>query len=146
MAELHGACDERFDAVYWALAESLDKDDVGASAAVFLDGEPVVDLWGGHVDAARTLPWERDTITCVWSVTKTMMALCALILAVRYGMGYGIFDRLVGWGGWGGSLVMVDLDARMAVSYVMNQMLDHSAGSYRGLGIVIAAHEGLRLH
>ena len=367
MAELQGGCDERFDSVYWALAEVLDKDDVGASAAVFLDGEPVVDLWGGHVDAARTAPWQQDTITCVWSVTKTMMALCTLILAdrgdldldapvarywpefaaagkesvlirhfmahtaglpdfdppvtagelydwpavtarlaaqplrwepgtqagyhsltqgfvvgevirrvtgrsvgaffagevagplgadfhlglgaehddrvapvlpppsspsgdwaasapgapdadtavrvsdgnslawrraqipsasgfgnarsvaavqsilacagtvngtrflspagcarareeqfrgtdqilrtpIRYGLGYGIFDASsVGWGGWGGSLVMIDLGARMAVSYVMNQMLDHSDGAYRGLGIVIAAYEGLRL-
>ena len=38
--------------------------------------------------------------------------------SVRYGMGYGIFERSVGWGA---SLVMVDLDARMTVSYVMNQ-------------------------
>ena len=62
---------------------------------------------------------------------------------MRWGMGYGIFDRSVGWGGWGGSLVMVDLDARMTVSYVMNQMLDQSVGDYRGLGIVVAAYEGL---
>lgn len=356
-----------------ALDEALEKDDVGASAAVFVDGEPVVDIWGGHADAARTIPWQQDTITCVFSVSKTMLALCALILAdrgdldldapvaqywpefaaagkegvlvrhllahtaglpdlegpfsaadlydwptvtsrlaaqaprwepgtqagyhsltqgfvvgevirrvtgravgaffadevagplgadfhmglsaehdhrvapviappsspsgdwvasapsagqtpgtgsaadagsgirvsdanslpwrraqipaasgfgnarsiaavqsvlacagtvrgmrllspsgcelarreqfrgvdqvlgmsARYGMGYGIFDRSVGWGGWGGSLVLVDLDARMAVSYVMNQMLDQSEGSYRGLSIVLAAYEGL---
>lgn len=349
--------------------EALDSDDVGASAAVFVDGEPVADLWGGYVDAARTVPWQRDTITCVWSVTKTMQALCALILAdrgdldldapvarywpdfaaagkedvlvrhvlahtaglpdfdgpmsaadlydwpavtsrlaaqppkwqpgtqagyhsltqgfvvgevirlitgrttgeffadevagplnadfhmglpaehdhrvaplfappsspsgdwvasapssgqspgteavasirvsdgnsaawrraqipsasgfgnarsvaavqsalacagtvrgtrllspagcqlaareqfrgvdqilgtpMRYGMGYGIFDASIGWGGWGGSLVIIDLNARMAVSYVMNQMLGQHEGSYRGLGVVIAAYEGL---
>ena len=34
MAEIHGVCDERFGAVRDALAESLDADDVGASAAV----------------------------------------------------------------------------------------------------------------
>jgi len=39
---------------------------------------------------------------------------------------------------------MVDLDARLAVAYVMNQMLDHGALSDdRGLEIVIAAYEGL---
>ena len=38
---------------------------------------------------------------------------------------------------------MVDLDARMTVSYVMNQMLDQSLGDYRSLGIVMAAYEGL---
>ncbi|GAB2963393.1 serine hydrolase domain-containing protein [Saccharothrix stipae] len=83
MAEIHGTCDERFGAVRDTLAASLDRDDVGASVAVYLDGEPVVDLWGGHADAARTRPWERDTIVNVWSTTKTMAALCALILADR---------------------------------------------------------------
>jgi len=62
---------------------------------------------------------------------------------MRYGMGYAIFDRSCGWGGWGGSLVMVNLDARMTVSYVMNQMLDQRQGDYRGLEIVMAAYEGL---
>jgi CubicO group peptidase (beta-lactamase class C family) len=57
--------------------------DIGASAAVFLDGEPVVDLWGGFVDAAHTIPWTGDTIVNNFSTTKTMTALCALILADR---------------------------------------------------------------
>ena len=83
MADLDGTCDERFAAVRDALAESLDNDDVGASVAVFVGGEPVVDLWGGYADPDRTRPWERDTITNVWSTTKTMTALCALILADR---------------------------------------------------------------
>jgi CubicO group peptidase (beta-lactamase class C family) len=364
VADIHGRCDERFAAVRDALAQSLDSDDVGASAAVFVDGEPVVDIWGGYADAARTAAWERDTITNVWSTSKTMLGLCALILAdrgdldldapvarywpefgaagkqrvlvrhllshtaglpdidgpvtaadlqdwagitarlaaqaprwepgtlagyhsmtqtylvgevirratgrslgaffaqdvaapleadfrfslpaghdarfapgiappgappdwgpappagngdgkpcirladantvawrrsegpigggygnarsvaavqsvlacggtargvrllsragcerarevqyqgtdqvlrasMRYGMGYGIFDRSVGWGGWGGSMVMVDLDARMSVAYAMNQMLDERAGDYRALAVVIAAYEGL---
>ncbi|MFI9011521.1 serine hydrolase domain-containing protein [Actinosynnema sp. NPDC053489] len=83
MAEIRGTCDERFRGVRDTFAASLDRDDVGASVAVFVDGVPVVDLWGGHADAARTRPWERDTIVNVWSTTKTMAALCALILADR---------------------------------------------------------------
>jgi len=83
VAEVHGTCDKRFDAVRVALAESLDDADVGASAAVFVDGEPVADLWGGYKDAKRTELWEQDTITNVWSTTKTMVALSALILADR---------------------------------------------------------------
>ena len=83
MAEVQGVCDKRFGAVRDALAASLDRDDVGASAAVYLDGEPVVDIWGGYADAARTIGWEPDTITGVWSLTKTMTALCVLILADR---------------------------------------------------------------
>jgi len=47
MAEVHGMCEKRFGAVRDALAESLDGEDVGACAAVYVDGEPVVDIWGG---------------------------------------------------------------------------------------------------
>ena len=65
------------------LAGLLERGDVGGSAAVFVDGEPVADVWGGFADAQRTIPWQRDTITNVWSVTKTMTALCALLLADR---------------------------------------------------------------
>jgi CubicO group peptidase (beta-lactamase class C family) len=82
MAEIHGTCDDRFDEVRNALSAHLDEElDVGASVAVSLQGEPVVDIWGGFTDEARTTPWERDTITNVWSTTKTMTALSALLLA-----------------------------------------------------------------
>jgi CubicO group peptidase (beta-lactamase class C family) len=84
MAEVHGTCDERFAGVRDALDATLsDGRDVGASAAVFVDGQAVVDVWGGFADEAGEVPWERDTITNVWSTTKTMTALCALVLADR---------------------------------------------------------------
>ncbi|TXS72923.1 class A beta-lactamase-related serine hydrolase [Streptomyces sp. me109] len=83
MADIQGSYDDLFTAVAGALSALLDEGDAGASVAVFVDGEPVVDVWGGFVDADRTLPWRRDTITNVWSVTKTMTALCALLLADR---------------------------------------------------------------
>ena len=84
MNEVHGTCDPRFEGVRTVLASNLEQGlDVGACASVVLDGEPVVDVWGGHADEARTRPWERDTIINVWSTTKTMTALCALALADR---------------------------------------------------------------
>jgi CubicO group peptidase (beta-lactamase class C family) len=84
VTEISGVCEERFTGVGDALAANLDSGlDVGASVAVFVDGVPAVDIWGGHLDEERTVPWERDTITNVWSITKTMTALCALILADR---------------------------------------------------------------
>jgi CubicO group peptidase (beta-lactamase class C family) len=49
--------------------------DVGASCCATLEGETVVDLWGGFADAAKTRPWEKDTIVNVYSTTKTMTAL-----------------------------------------------------------------------
>jgi CubicO group peptidase (beta-lactamase class C family) len=45
-------------------------------------------------------------------------------MGMRYGMGYGLFGSACGWGGWGGSMVMIEPDARMAVAYVTNQMLE----------------------
>src|SRR3954465_5703788 len=83
MAEIQGSYDDLFTAVPSALAGLLDDGDAGGSVAVFVDGEPVVDVWGGSADADRTILWQRDTITNVWSVTKTMTALCALVLAAR---------------------------------------------------------------
>jgi CubicO group peptidase (beta-lactamase class C family) len=83
VTEVKGSCDKRFETVRDALAESLDDRDVGASAAVFVDGELVADLWGGYADEARTAPWQRDTLVNVYSVSKTMLGLCALILADR---------------------------------------------------------------
>lgn len=80
--EVHGTCDERFSGVRDVLAANLERgEDVGASVAVTVEGELVVDLWGGWSDQDRTVAWGRDTITNVWSTTKTMTALCALMIA-----------------------------------------------------------------
>jgi CubicO group peptidase (beta-lactamase class C family) len=84
MANVDGTCDERFAAVRHEFDECLDAgDELGASIVVDIDGELAVDLWGGHRDEARTQPWLRDTITNVWSSTKTVTSLAALILADR---------------------------------------------------------------
>jgi CubicO group peptidase (beta-lactamase class C family) len=81
MTDVQGTFDERFAGVRDVLAANLESgNDVGASVAVVLDGEPVVDIWGGMIDDTGT-PWAEDTIINVWSTTKTMTALCALILA-----------------------------------------------------------------
>lgn len=63
--------------------------DIGASVCMTLEGETVVDLWGGHADPARTRPWQRDTIVNVYSTTKTMTALTALLLADRGELDFG---------------------------------------------------------
>lgn len=84
MVEIQGNVPERFAKVADALARSIDDGaDVGGSVAIVIDGEMVADFWGGFVDGARTTPWEADTIVNVWSTTKTMSALTALVLADR---------------------------------------------------------------
>ena len=59
MTEIHGHCDERFEPVRDAFAANFDRGlERGASVAVTLDGEPVVDLWAGDADGDGP-PWER---------------------------------------------------------------------------------------
>ncbi|MFK7841995.1 MAG: serine hydrolase domain-containing protein [Sphingorhabdus sp.] len=81
---IHGQCDPRFAAVKAAFERNFSEhDDLGASVAITLNGEFVVDLWGGHLDEKRTLPWQEDTLVNVWSSTKTMAAMSLLMLADR---------------------------------------------------------------
>ena len=68
-----GTCVPELEPLRDLLEKNLaDGTDAGAALAVVHDGELVVDLWGG--EARRGCPG-RDTITQVWSVTKTMAAL-----------------------------------------------------------------------
>jgi CubicO group peptidase (beta-lactamase class C family) len=78
MSDVQGRCHEDFAPVREAFENNFAAaQEVGASVAVSLEGELVVDLWGGYRDAARRLPWQEDTIVNVYSTTKTMAALCA---------------------------------------------------------------------
>ena len=77
--ELKGDVDQRFAAVGGALMSGFtERRDVGASVAVVLDGELVVDLWSGYRDRGRSQAWERDTLVCGFSMTKGVTALCVL--------------------------------------------------------------------
>jgi CubicO group peptidase (beta-lactamase class C family) len=82
--EVQGLVRRGFEPVRDVIAASLAKGgDIGCSAAVFIDGEPVVDIWGGFCDPARTRAWEHDTIVNTFSSTKTMTALAAMVLVDR---------------------------------------------------------------
>jgi len=81
---VQGECDERFASARARMEENLSSgEELGASLVVDLDGEVVVDLYGGFCDTERERPWERDTITNVWSTTKTVTNLAALMLVDR---------------------------------------------------------------
>jgi CubicO group peptidase (beta-lactamase class C family) len=81
---IHGECAPRFEAVREAFVAGFEKGtELGAAVCFTLDGETVVDLWGGHVDRARSREWARDTLVNVYSTTKGMTALCALQLVER---------------------------------------------------------------
>jgi CubicO group peptidase (beta-lactamase class C family) len=83
-ATLGGTCSDQFEPLRELLAAKLESgEELGASLAVNIDGTMVVDLWGGWADEARSVPWAENTITCVFSTTKTMSALAALVLVDR---------------------------------------------------------------
>lgn len=79
-----GSCADDFAAVREEFDRNFaERGEVGASVSVTVDGETVVDLWGGVADPATGRPWERDTIGIVWSCTKGAVALCAHMLVSR---------------------------------------------------------------
>jgi CubicO group peptidase (beta-lactamase class C family) len=59
-------------------------DDLGAGGGAFcayVDGQLVVDLWGGH--ARPGVPWSEDTLSTLMSSTKGLVAVCAQVLVDR---------------------------------------------------------------
>lgn len=83
-ASVQGFCADGYEPVRDALeAQLASGEELGASICLTVDGEPVVDIWGGFADKERTTPWAEDTITNVFSITKTMTALSALLLVDR---------------------------------------------------------------
>ena len=81
---IHGRCEPGFAAVRDAFAENFAlRRDVGAALCVYIGGRPVVDLWGGWADAARTRPWTPDTIASCASTSKGLTSVCAHRLVER---------------------------------------------------------------
>ncbi|MFQ5699220.1 MAG: serine hydrolase domain-containing protein [Myxococcota bacterium] len=82
--QIEGFCDPRFRAVAEEFERNfVERDEVGASVCLSLDGETIVDLWGGLADPSTQTPWGRDTISIVFSCTKGAVAISAHVLASR---------------------------------------------------------------
>ncbi|HET8843245.1 MAG TPA: serine hydrolase domain-containing protein, partial [Ktedonobacteraceae bacterium] len=82
--EVAGFYDPRFERVATEfLSNFQEREELGASVCITIEGETVVDLWGGAADFATLTPWHKDTLTLVWSATKGATALCAHMLASR---------------------------------------------------------------
>jgi CubicO group peptidase (beta-lactamase class C family) len=79
-----GKCDPKFVRVRDEFERNFkEREEVGASVCVTVDGETIVDLWGGTADVDTGEPWKEDTVSVVFSSTKGATALCAHILASR---------------------------------------------------------------
>ncbi len=81
---VNGNAVQGFEAVRAAFQANLDSGlEHGGAVAVWLDGQPVVDLWGGTRDLADRVPWQKDTLVNVWSVGKGVVALAVAMLVER---------------------------------------------------------------
>src|SRR5690606_11717931 len=77
---IEGTCTEQFAVVRDTFEANFTNGlEVGASVAVAIEGELVVDLWGGVADEATGRPWAQDTIVNVFSSTKPMIGLVTLM-------------------------------------------------------------------
>jgi CubicO group peptidase (beta-lactamase class C family) len=83
-SRIDGDCDPAFAGVEEAFRENFrSRNEIGAALCVRVGGRVVVDLWGGHRDAARTRPWTRDTLVNAYSVGKGITAMLVLSLVER---------------------------------------------------------------
>jgi CubicO group peptidase (beta-lactamase class C family) len=79
-----GFYDPQFERVAEEFVRNFqERGEVGASACIKLEGETVLDLWGGLARPDTQTPWGEDTISVIWSATKGATALCAHMLASR---------------------------------------------------------------
>lgn len=82
--DVHGTVDSRFDAVRTAFGQNFERHgDVGAACCVWVDGRPVVDVWGGVADPTDGRAWEHDTPCIVFSTTKGVTAIAVNLLVQR---------------------------------------------------------------
>ena len=78
---IRGFCDDRFAPVLDAFRHNFESgEEVGAAVCFSVDGETVVDLWGGRLHPKQEAEWQADTVCVVHSVTKAAVSLCAHIL------------------------------------------------------------------
>ena len=94
------------------------KNEVGAACAVFINGEKVVDLWGGFADHKRRRPWKSDTKALVFSSTKGMSSLA---FATLHSKGLLDFDERI-------STYWPEFGQKGKEEITVRQLLAHEAG------------------
>ena len=107
---------------------------------------------GGTVDGVRLL--SPETVDLVFEEQSNGVDL-VLGVPLRFGVGFGLSQpetvpdlppgRTCFWCGWGGSMVVMDVDRRTTFSYTMNRMSTDLIGSQRGWGYLRAAYRARAL-
>ena len=88
MGKIKGYCRPDFIEIQNIFANSITSGhETGASIAIEHKGEMIVDLYGGYKDAAKNIPWEKNTLATVWSTTKGIAAI-----TIAYAFEKGLID------------------------------------------------------
>jgi len=104
---------------------------------------------GGELDGVRLL--SLDTIEKALDEQSYGTDL-VLMVPIRFGLGFGLQTkeapigpnpRVLHWGGWGGSVSIMDLDAKVSIAYVMNKMVSTLTGDPRSTRPIEALYDAL---
>ena len=78
---VNGYCDEKFSEAREVFSESINTGfELGAAISLEIEGETVLDLWGGVDSPSKGTEWQENTIVNVFSSTKGIAAICLLQL------------------------------------------------------------------
>jgi len=89
MTEINGEVSEGYEAVADAFSNNFDEfEEKGAAFCLYVEGESVVDVWGGVADTVSGRPWESNTLQLHFSTTKGLAAICAAMLYERGELDY----------------------------------------------------------
>jgi len=81
MSIISGYCDPNFLEIEDIFLKSIESGhETGASVAIEYKGRLVVNLFGGHTNATKKNPWNKNTLVNVFSVTKGVTAACIAML------------------------------------------------------------------
>jgi len=84
LMDIEGYCDPKFQAVADAFTRCFtEHGEIGAPFAVTVEGEMVVDLWGGFMDEEVTQPWKEQTPCIIFSATKGVVTTAVHRLVAR---------------------------------------------------------------
>jgi CubicO group peptidase (beta-lactamase class C family) len=90
---IDGYAEPGFEAVRDVFAANFARrGELGAACSAYLDGQQIVDLWGGYRDGTRTTTWAYDTLVMVYSTSK---GLAAMAVALAHSRGWLDYDALV---------------------------------------------------
>ncbi len=116
---IYGEVTPRFEEVEAEFARNFaDRGELGAACAIYHKGEKVVDLWGGYRDEKTLAPWQEDTLTQVFSMTKGMAAVA---VALAHSRGLLDYEEMI-------ATYWPEFAQQGKEGITVRQLLDHQAG------------------